>query len=591
MAELTPPSVNDSETAHDAQSTVPTAFSKASPPTTGSDKEQTNANETDASVPPDSASKGDETTDISSSSSAADASDFITTEEIPSFVKPEKRFEKGKAENHNASAPMQSHQKTASPAPQRRRAPQSGRPSVTEYYINLSRRFRALKFICIAVFVLFTITVVTFNRDRITIENFQYMLRYLDVDTSSYGDSVNRISYQADANLKIDVYRGDLAIAAGNSITVKSPSGNIILDHSNNIVAPIPVPSDKYLLLYDLGGKEYALYNTFTCLHTGQYEYPITCAACADNGSYALVTSSSNYRSVVHIYDKNFKQISRISKDKLVMDLAFNEDGSRLVILSAYAEDGEFCTELQILDPYSDIPIQTLQLRDVFPISVDWHDDSFSVIFGDSIRFYSDDGTLIACRTYRKTPITFASNENYVAVVANDNAIGDVFQVQILNRTGESVFSGHVSGKIISVAFSTHYAYVLSSTAIYRIDPINATMQSNQIDARSASGLAAISDQVLFVTYASEAISINTSAFYENCEALPSEGIVDLPTAITDQYQLPSAPDPENSDGTDTSDTTDSADGHPSEDNLQNKTADSQTASGSTPVDDAIQGG
>lgn len=466
-----------------------------------------------------------------------------------------KRIEQVKQSEQVKKNPMQRPTEDAKPAPQRRRTVRSGQPSVTEYYIKLSRRLRVMKFLCIAAFVIFTITVVTFNRDRITIENFQYMMRYLDVDTSSYEGNVNRISYNADSNMKINVYRGDLAIARSMGITVKSPGGNIILDNTNAIAAPIPVPSEKYLLLYDLGGKQYALYNTFTCLHTGEYDYPITCAACSDSGMYALVTSSGEYRSVVNVYDKNFRQIARISKDKLVMDIAFNGDGSRLIVLSAYADGGDFCSEIQILDPYSDTPMQTVRLRDSFPMRVQWHNNAFSVIAGDGIRFYSEDGTLTAYRSYRKAPVAFASNAEYVAVVANDNAVGSIYQVQILNCAGESVFSGHISGKIITVTFSDHYAHVLTATTLCRIDLAKATMQSGRINALSATGLVAISDSVLFVTYATEAVSINADTFYEQSDTIPSEGITDLPTAITDTGKNPSSTEPDETTGAEPSET------------------------------------
>ncbi len=416
-----------------------------------------------------------------------------------------------------------SHSRQTAPLrPRRTLKPE--RPAVTEFYIRLSRRLRNAKLIFAAILVLFSLTVITCSRDRITLENFRYLFRYFDIDASSGIQGVRRISYNADSNLTIAEYRGDIAIGRSNAVTIKSQSGSTVLDHSNNILTPTLLPSSKYLLAYDLGGNQYAVYNTFSLLHTETLENTISTAANSNTGLYAIVTSGKEYRSVIHLYDSNFRQILRISKDKLVMDLSFSDDGKHLMIVSVYAKNGSFCTEVMVVDPYSDTEETTTVLEDTFPLRGQWNQNGgFSLLTDSGLRIYDAAYRNIAVYAYRKTPASFYTDQSYFVIVSGENVVGSSYLVQICDTTGKTIFSGSVDGKIIASRITESYVYVLTSTSLNRINLQEKQLQSVSTESGSCVDLLSFGENLLFLCYPTEAVAVNVDTLFENTAAVSGQ--------------------------------------------------------------------
>jgi hypothetical protein len=313
--------------------------------------------------------------------------------------------------------------------------------SVNEYYIDISRRYRLAKYLTVFLLVSFIIVMLSLNRDSITIENFQYLVRYLDTDSNVYRyTDYKKIAYSEDTEIKFGLYRGDVVIADSTAVNIYSPSGTNILNESSYISNPVIESSGRHLLVYDLGGNSYAFYNTFSKLFGETLPYPITGASNSDSGLYAVVTKTQEYRSAVYIYDRDFGLISRILKDKLVMDTDIKPDGSSVLIVSAFNSGGEFCTEIMTCDPYSDTAGLLITHNDIMPVSACYQADGFTVVCDSKLLFYNGEGILKNEYSFRgEIPVYSLISDEYTFLAFAENVIGDTQRLLIFNTDGKPI--------------------------------------------------------------------------------------------------------------------------------------------------------
>ena len=400
----------------------------------------------------------------------------------------------------------------------KKRNPLVNGPAVTEYYIKTAKRFRVLKYMTVLVLVLFVLVTVTLNREAITVENFRYLIRYLDINATvySYSGGHRDIGYSADSELTFGMYRGDAVIADSTSLRIKSLGGSTMLDNTTYISNPVLLCGSKYLMLYDLGGNSYQIYNTFSELYGESCEYSISGAAMSDTGVYAIVTKSAEYRSIVQIYNKDFKMISRVYKDKLVMDTAFRSDGSLLAIVSAFNREGDFYTEVMVCDPYSDEPVFTASYQDLLPVSVCYHSDGgLTVICDKKILFFNERYELISEYAFgSRVPSYCKAGDGCVIAAMARNIVGDDNIFLIFDSAGRAVFEGELSGKIVCAENLGTETYVLTSSALARVGRGREPVLYSPIEKNSIAMMLP-GDGTVFICYTDNAVSYRLDSMFE----------------------------------------------------------------------------
>jgi hypothetical protein len=140
------------------------------------------------------------------------------------------------------------------------------------------------------------------------------------------------------------VYRNGLVVVGRDRVQIFDLTGEEILDINQSNAAPQLLTSDAYMLIYNIGGTTFQLYNSLSKEYEESYSYPIGCAALGDTGTFLVTTRSMEYRSVVNVYNKNFEQIYRwYSPDKHVMDVSFREGDREFVIAALGTRTDGIC--------------------------------------------------------------------------------------------------------------------------------------------------------------------------------------------------------------------------------------------------------
>ncbi len=323
------------------------------------------------------------------------------------------------------------------------------------YYIKIANRYAILKYVSILLTLVFALTMLTAFSSDITPENFQYLLKDLDITGVLSGSEFDSVIYSGGSTSSFGIYRGELAVINAGSTMLYKPSGALSYSDTNKFYNPRLVISDKYMLIYDRGDTtfSYSVYNSFAELHSERFEYPITLADLSDNGAYAIVTRDDSFRSIVYVYDRNFKLKNTVKKDKYVLSVSMSESGSKLAIASVYDKDGSFETEIMVLGVSSYTPDFTIIEKGKIPLKSEWlTSGDLAVVYSDSAVIYSPSGVKRAAIDLTgHSSHAFDLDSSLMVSVYNTTVLGYDKTVNIYDRNADLIMTESLEGELIKI--------------------------------------------------------------------------------------------------------------------------------------------
>lgn len=352
------------------------------------------------------------------------------------------------------------------------------KPYENPFYLSLSKKFRAVRYVCIVLLILFVMTMVTFWHNEITTENFKYLVKAINIDAFMPGFSHTSVRYESDSHMKFAIYQGDFAVLTRNKLTLIGSYGDVILSEEIKSTDPMISVSDEYMLVYGDSAGGYSLYNSFSKIKHEKTEYPVTLAKISDYGTYAIVTKTNDYRSAVYIYDKNGNLKTLIKKkDNYVTDVALSDDGRYALVVSFFTDDqsGEFKTEVLLYDIKNEKSI-VKDYKKVFPLSASFKSDGFSVIFDNNIVFYNLKGEEIRKHDFsdakfaNATPYRFCSGKELTAILFEGDFGSYKNRIVLFNKNGEIIKETDFNGNVSKIATDDKYVYILASDTVYTFD-------------------------------------------------------------------------------------------------------------------------
>lgn len=337
---------------------------------------------------------------------------------------------------------------------------------VNEYYIDISNKFRTAKFITLVILIVFILIMISVFRSDITLENCKYLVRFFSSANTVYSGDYDNIYYDTAGVVSIDMFNEDLVAVKNDSIELYDLNGNNVASYDINQTAPTVVTNGKYMLVYDLGGNSFSLFNNFSLLTSGSYDYPISLGAVSPDGMYAIVTKSLDYQSVIYLYDHNFNLISKIYKDKYVTDVKIDDSGDKLLCVSSYAENGRFVSEVMTYAPYTDTPESSIQLDNVFSVSCGFFSDGgYSALTDHSLMFFDSSnekkgeyflGNIV--------PTDCLITDNYAVLCYSENIVGSHSRIVVFDTNGKILTDNSVDDKVLSICAYMEKLYILTDS-------------------------------------------------------------------------------------------------------------------------------
>lgn len=348
------------------------------------------------------------------------------------------------------------------------------------YYIKIANRYAILKYISILLTFVFAVTMLTAYSADITPENFQYLLKDLDITSVLSGSKFDSVIYNGGSTSSFGIYRGELAVINAGSTMLYKPSGALSYSDTNKFYNPRLEISEKYMLIYDRGDTThtYSVHNSFAKLHEERFDYPITLAEMSNKGSYAVVTRDDSFRSIVYIYNENFNLKNTVKKDKYVLTISMNDAGNKLAIASVYDKDGAFESEIQVIGISSKTPDFTVTESEKIPLESHWlKNGDLAVVFSDSTIIYSPKGEKRATLDLSGlSSHNLGLSSSLIVSVYNTTVLGYDKTVNIYDHNAELIITASLEGELIRILPGSEKVCLLFEDRAVLIDVISKTV-------------------------------------------------------------------------------------------------------------------
>ena len=329
------------------------------------------------------------------------------------------------------------------------------------------KKFRLYKFITITVLVLFLLGGLLLFENEITMENLRYMVKYLDFSSSGAFSEESVIYYNADAENDYQVFRGDLALINPNGVTLFDRRGSAVLTDSYSMSKPTSVCGDKYLVVYDLGGHQVRIYNSFSLLFDKYFDYPVQAVSINTEGSFSIVTSKKNYRSAVFVYNKDFKQIYQwLSSDKLATG-AYLSDQNELTISAVYTENGDLMSELIELKIGEKKTLSTVKYKGELPLYHRTNERHTVYITDESLNIIKKGKNVATHHFDEGSILKVAQGENRIAILQNEFSVGVKYKLSIFDSEGKIKKTHTFTESIRDIETFEDTVFVLTHTELY----------------------------------------------------------------------------------------------------------------------------
>ena len=352
-----------------------------------------------------------------------------------------------------------------------------------EYYITVSRRFKLARLATLAVFLLYVLIMLVTHSEDLTVANLQYLLRDINL-SSEGGEAFSGVSYSAEPIQRFAVYRGELAYVTGRQVNLYSATGSVGLSTTLSYENPVLDVTEKYMMIYDVGGLSFSVYNSFSELYRGETEFTIISGDMSESGSFVLVAQSRERRATVYLYDSDFERRSIYHKSDYVSDAALSDDGTRLAMTSFGTTDGSFYTDLYIYEPGVDEPVRVVRIAGEYPLSVEAMTDGFCVTTTAGMYFYTSDGAERGRYIHGGSIGMITVSKDYAAFSVPENALGNENRIVILDGNGSVCYNAVIAEKISDISVGADgQAIRLSSGHAVMIDIAAGTERSREISA------------------------------------------------------------------------------------------------------------
>lgn len=319
---------------------------------------------------------------------------------------------------------------------------------------------------------LFAFVVLSFfgNTDLITYQNFYHFFKDLNASAETVDVfGTDSVSYPTSEEQSFTLYRHGLAAAGNYSVSVFTATGRQTLSAQVQYRHPVAVGAGKYLLVYELGGDQYSIYNSYTQLYSGKSDAPITGAAVSDAGFYAIVSSSESYTSVVSLYNEHFSLINRYNKNGYVMDVSINEKGTLLSILTSQSKGGMFATELMVCEPKKGEALVQKDIASSLGLSCTFTDGGISVLCSDEVLLLSTQGERLASCTLPSGALSAVSHSaDGLAVYLKATSVWEESRLLVFDENGKLICNEQTDEEILQLSAVGNFLFYTTPSSVVR---------------------------------------------------------------------------------------------------------------------------
>ena len=383
-------------------------------------------------------------------------------------------------------------------------------PSIP-YYENLAARLSFAKVVLYMVLLVFVVVTVISNHKLITYENLYYLAKDIGAASQTAKAHADSLSYPISSEgADFALYRGGLVISGSEVVTAMSASGRQTLSVNVAYADPCARASDKYCLSFGRGEKSFSVYNAFVQVHTETTDFPVYDAAVGDNGNFAIVTRSRDYKSEVVLYDGNMEKLANYRLGGYVTGISMNPSGDRLGVVSAEYENGIWVTKVTVIRIGNRISQSSATVTGALGSTCGFvSEDRFAVVFTDRVMVVNSDATVTGEKFFENaTPTLAAIGRGSVAVLTESQSDLTRATLTVYDRNARESYSLSLdtdhpitkAGNPTALAMADNALFLHAGNTLFRLTGNGSTVTAATVSHDTLAILPESSDEVMVCT-------------------------------------------------------------------------------------------
>ncbi|MBQ8787776.1 MAG: hypothetical protein IJZ61_09105 [Oscillospiraceae bacterium] len=298
------------------------------------------------------------------------------------------------------------------------------------------------------------------------------------------------LSIEGGADYQIKALDDNIALVDDSHLFIYNSNGKIANSVQHTLANPLITTGNKKTLLYDLGGKSFALYSKYKNIYEKTTDDPILLARLGSNDTAAVVIKSDKYPSELMVYDATGKNIFNYRSVSRIIDVTFNSDNSGCYITTIGADGGlivskmiyyrfdhiDYDTSGSPLPVWESEPLETLAL------SVRLFGENNIIMFGDRICAYFDlNGNVLKTYEYERDLVDYSSNSSIGALVFRNDERRTAELVTINCETG-AINEKSLDHDVLNIQVSGDTVYIQTKNGIESCTETGTPISSVQLD-------------------------------------------------------------------------------------------------------------
>lgn len=376
-------------------------------------------------------------------------------------------------------------------------------PTAQAYYTRLANRAKIGMFSAIIALILFCLLAYSFYPDELTAENFKYLLKFISFEQTENVEVGSAIIFDTDPTNRYAIVRGDIAVLSKTQLTVYDTAGQLLQRTGIKNDNPMLLTVGKNMIIYDLGGSQLNVYNSFSHVYSENFGYPILGVSAAEDGSYAVLSGAKNYRSAVYVYDSNYRlTFSHYFPTEYSTAMQLDKAGKNVLVLSHISENGDYLGSAALFSTTAEEPIANFKFVGELPLNCHFTDDGGYIILTDKyLRFYGADNTLKSEIAVSGNLLNCNFGGNYVMLAFDNTGLSENKELTVYDSMGNNVYRTETSARPDDVLLYGSRLYMLTMGKLSVHDLVNdVKMFEAQTDA-NAVDLIISDDKLLVFTY------------------------------------------------------------------------------------------
>ncbi len=340
-------------------------------------------------------------------------------------------------------------------------------------YADYAVKLNILKKKLVVALILTILLGVIFSAGRLGINNMYYSA--MDIwHMNSYSESPSNILNYTKASTNDDfaLYKNGLVAASGSEIKIFNATGRVTLTSGDIFANPAIITSNKYVIVYDLGGSKFTVYNSFKKIETVTLDGTIAYAHMSEDGGFTIVEKMQDYNSVTHIYDKDCNHVSAYATNEYVIAAQMSQNGKYTAVISSSAEHGEMMSTLTILKQNKKKVYAQVDLGNLIPYNCGFiSNNRIAVFYNDRACVYNLRGKLCGEYIYPDSKLAYISHtQGGISLLFEDDLINGRNTLIVLNKNGKQEYSGQISGSFTDMEMYGGYVFLLTNNGICKFN-------------------------------------------------------------------------------------------------------------------------